>query len=332
MSAFPAPRVTYWSMSSVARNSPRRVAQAQAHADGHAVHDAVVAHGEAAAGGVPAGEQALDGLEALALHLLLSGDQQTRRGHKRPAAHAFLAHVAVVGAARDGPHGLGVAAEFQVLARVVGLVPLLDRCHGVGLHAGLHAHVVAELLHGVGAVHELAGGVVALGAGSLDVLEVGGDGGRGVGVPLLGGQVPRQLVEEHLLPVGAPDEVGAVARLARAGAAGEQRAAESLVAVALAVLVQPQALHALHGRQRDEGVAAHVAAGATPPSRRCAWPWRCRCRRARTWPGSPRTRPARSSRGRWRCTWRSSTRCRRRKAPRRARCTARSRCRRSSGR
>ncbi len=72
--------------------------------------------------------------------------------------------------------------------------------------------------------------------------------------------MPGQLVEEDFLPVAAPDEVGAVARLAGAGAAGQERAAEGLVAVALAVLVQPQALDALHGGQGDESVAAHVAA------------------------------------------------------------------------
>ena len=237
------------------------VAEAQAHADGYAVHDAVVAHGEAAAGIVAAGEQALDGLEALALHLLAPGNEQARGGHERAAADALAAGVAVEGALLNGPHGLGVAAELGVRTRVAGGVPLLHGGQCVGLHALFHAHEVAELLQGVGAVEELAGGVVALGARADGRLHGGLHVRDGLGVPFLGGEVPRQLVQEHFLPIAAPDKIGSVARLAGSGAAGQKRASEGLVAVALAVLVEPQALNALHGGQRDEGMAAHVAAG-----------------------------------------------------------------------
>ena len=143
----------------------------------------------------------------------------------------------------------------------MGGVPLLDSGEGVGLHALFHTHVIAQLLQGVGAIEEFARGVVALGARTHGGVHVGLDVGDGIRVPFLRGKVSRQLVQEHFLPVVAPHQVGAVARLAGAGAAGKQRAAEGLVAVALAVLVQPQAFDALHGGQRNERMTAHIAAG-----------------------------------------------------------------------
>ncbi len=57
-----------------------------------------------------------------------------------------------------------VAAELGVGAGLARGVPFLHGGEGIGLHALLHAHEVAELLKGVGAVEELARSVVALGA------------------------------------------------------------------------------------------------------------------------------------------------------------------------
>ena len=188
--------------------------------------------------------------------------EQAGRGHERSAADALAARVAVEGTFHDGPHGLGVAAELVVGAGVVRCVPCFDGRKRVLLDTLFHAHPVAQLFERVGAVQELAGRVVAFFARRCGGFHVAFDGGLGLIVPLLGGKMAGQLVEEHGLPVSVPDDVGPVARLARPGASRQQGTAERLVAVALAVLVEPEALDAFHGRQGDERVAAHIAAGA----------------------------------------------------------------------
>ncbi len=144
----------------------------------------------------------------------------------------------------------------------MGLVPGLNLGLGILGHAGLHAHVLKELLEGVGAVEVLAAGVVALGARPYCRLHVLADIVDRVLAPVLERQMAGNLVEQHGLPVGVPHAVDDGARLAGGGAAREQGAAVRLVAEALAVLVEPDGLGTLERAQRERRVAAHVAARA----------------------------------------------------------------------
>lgn len=221
--------------------------------DGHAAQGRGVLDAEAAARRVAGGEQARDGAEGLAgEHLAVLVDGYAR-GVAEHAAQGLLAGIGVVGRLVHREHERLLLAEILVEAGGAQLVVALDGRHEVVQGLALVAQILAQGLVVVGGVHDRVG----IGAGAFWAARDGRlqDGGQAVhaAVGVVDAHMAGGLGLDQRLIVAVEDVGDLARRLQGAGVGRPFHEAEALVAIALAIGVDPQR------RSRPQRVCGAVA-------------------------------------------------------------------------